>query len=75
MIRTIAFVGFAAALTVAQGALAQAPSGFGTEGPQGQRLHHQAVSSFQRGWNNYNESKYRAAESAEWLRQHNRYPF
>ncbi|HYA81763.1 MAG TPA: hypothetical protein VED87_12640 [Methylocystis sp.] len=70
MVRTMSLVGLLAALTVSQAALAAAPSGYGTEGPYGRRLHHQATSTFQRNWNASNESKYRAAESARWVRRH-----
>jgi hypothetical protein len=69
MLRTIALVGLGIALTGTQ-ALAQPPSGYGTEGPYGRRLNHQAQSTFQRDWNNANESKYRAEESARWVRRH-----
>ena len=67
MVRTIALIGL---LTAAGTAFAGAPTGYGTEGPYGQRLNHQAQSTFQRGWNNANESKYRAEESARWVRRH-----
>jgi hypothetical protein len=71
MFKTIALVGLVAAVTVPQ---AYAESGYGTEGPYGRRLHHQAQSTFQRGWNAHNQSKYRAEESARWVRQHHGYP-
>ena len=67
MVRTIALIGL---LTAAGTAFAAAPSGYGTEGPYGRRLHHQATSTFQRNWNASNESKYRGAESARWVRRH-----
>ncbi len=70
MVRTIALIGLVAAVTGAQGAFAACPSGYGTEGPNGQRLCGQAESSFQRHWNYANESKYRAEASAEWMRRH-----
>ena len=54
MVRTIARIGL---LTATQAAFAAAPSGYGTEGPYGQRLNHQARSTFQRNWNASNESK------------------
>ena len=69
MVRAMSLAGLLAALTVTQ-ALAGPPTGYGTEGPYGQRLNHQARSTFQRHWNNANESKYRAEESARWVRRH-----
>jgi hypothetical protein len=73
MVRTIALIGLVAAVTGAQGAFAACPSGYGTEGPNGQRLCGQAESSFQRHWNYDNESKYRAEASAEWMRRHHKH--
>jgi hypothetical protein len=70
MVRTIALLGLVAALSVPQLASAQSPSGYGTEGPNGRRLHAQAQSTFQRGWNADNESKHRAEASANWQRRH-----
>ena len=70
MVGTIASIGLLAALTVPQAVFAGPPTGYGTEGPYGRRLHHQAQSTFQRGWNNFNEPKYRAEESARWMRRH-----
>lgn len=70
MSRTLLAVGLAVALTAANAAFAQSPSGYGTEGPYGRRLHAEAQSTFQRNWNNGNESKYRAEESARWVRRH-----
>jgi hypothetical protein len=71
MLRTFALVGFAAALVFsANAAFAQPPSGYGTEGPNGERLHRGAISSFDRHWNNFNQSKWRAEQSAEWVREH-----
>ena len=68
MVRTFALIGLLAALTVPQAVFAQPPSGYGTEGPYGQRLH--AHSTFERHWNAFNESKWRAEESARWMRRH-----
>ena len=70
MLRQFSTIGLAVALTAANAAFAQPPSGYGTEGPYGRRLHAQAQSTFQRNWNNANESKYRAEESARWVRRH-----
>ena len=71
MLRSITLVGFAVALTAAGTAFAQSPpSGYGTEGPYGRRLDHQAQSTFQRHYNHFNESKYRAENSARWVRRH-----
>ncbi|RBP16463.1 hypothetical protein DFR50_105106 [Roseiarcus fermentans] len=69
MLKPLAFVGLAVALTAAQAAFAQ-PSGYGTEGPNGRRLDARAQSTYQRHWNSANESKYRAEESARWMRHH-----
>jgi len=70
MIRTIAVVGLVAAVTAPQAAFAVSSSGYGTEGPYGRRLHTQAQTPFQRDWNYWNESKYRAEEGSRWLRRH-----
>ena len=48
MFRTITLAALAVALMAAQSAFAQPPSGYGTEGPYGQRLDAQAQSTFQR---------------------------
>ncbi len=71
MVKTISVIGLLAALAIPQAVFA-GPSGYGTEGPYGQRLHKQAQSTFQRDWNNGNEAKYRAERSASWMRRHNR---
>ena len=70
MIRTIAFIGLAVALTVPQATFAETPSGYGTEGPNGERLDARAQASFARSWNQSNESLWRAQAGAEWLRLH-----
>ena len=71
MARKIALIGlvaiFALPLTAA---FAQAPSGYGTEGPNGKRLDTRARSTFQRGWNAGHESQNRARASASWMRRH-----
>jgi hypothetical protein len=73
MIKAIALIGLAVALTAPHAALAEAPSapsGYGTEGPNGQRLDAWAQSTYARQWNQANESLWRAESSAEWLRLH-----
>lgn len=70
MIRAFAAIGFIAVLAAPLAAFASPPSGYGTEGANGQRLDARALSTFERGWNAANESKNRAESSAEWLRQH-----
>jgi hypothetical protein len=70
MFSKIALISLAAALALPAAAFAQSPTGYGTEGPRGKQLHSQAQSTFSRGWNHFNESKYRAESSAAWLRQH-----
>ncbi len=72
MIRAFAALGFIAVLAGPYTALAGPPSGYGTEGPNGQRLDARALSTFDRRWNAAHESKNRAEASAEWLRQHGR---
>lgn len=67
MLRTITL---AIALTTVGAGLAKAQSGYGTEGPGGVRLTTQAESTWDRHWNANNESKYRAENSARWLREH-----
>jgi hypothetical protein len=71
MLKAFALAGFAAALVLsANAAFATSPSGYGTEGANGQRLHRQAVASFDRHWNSFSESKWRAERSADWMRRH-----
>jgi hypothetical protein len=70
MVKTIALIGFVAALAVPQASFAGSPTGYGTEGPYGKTLHNQARSTPQRHWNAWNESKHRAEASASWMREH-----
>ena len=70
MVKTISLLGLLGALAIPQAVFAD-PSGYGTEGPYGQRLHRQAIASFQRDWNAGNEAKNRAERSAAWMRRHN----
>ena len=74
MLKAFALVVFTAALVLsANAAFATSPSGYGTEGPYGQRLHRRAETSFDRHWNSFNESKWRAERSAEWMRRHGKH--
>jgi len=70
MLRMITLAGLVVALTAGSAAFAQPPSGYGTEGPNGERLDDQAQTTFDRHWNANNEPQYRAESSARWLRQH-----
>jgi hypothetical protein len=75
MARTLALIGLVAALAAPQAGLAQsnAPSGYGTEGPYGEQLPPAyATSTYARYYNNYNQARYRAEQSADWLRTHGR---
>ncbi len=79
MFKTIAAVGFAAALSLVSGAaLAEQgnSSSYGTVG-WGPVIPTQSLTPFDRGWNHANQSKYQAYDSAEWLRQHGKglFPF
>ena len=70
MRRTITLSGFAVALLAGGTAFAQPPSGYGTEGPGGDRLYGRARSTYERHWNADNEPKHRAENSARWVRHH-----
>ena len=71
MIRTLALLGLAATMAAPQASLAQAPSGYGTTGPNGQPLPpEQATSTWARYWNYNNEALYRAEQGSEWVRTH-----
>jgi hypothetical protein len=77
MLKTIAFVGLAAALalpSVPAFAFRGDSSAFGTEG-YGPTVPTQSLTPFQRGYNHAHESKERAYAGAEWLRQHGKSPF
>jgi hypothetical protein len=74
MLKTIAFVGLAAALALSAGAaLAESgtSSAYGTEG-WGPRIPTQSLTPFDREWNHDNQSKYEAEAGAAWLRKHGR---
>ena len=75
MVRLIALVGLSAFLTAPFAAFAAAPSGYGTEGAYGRKLHYQAQTTFDREWNHWNESKNRAEASSRWVRRHGVSPF
>ena len=65
MLRTIAFVGFAASLALAPvAAFAQGAAGYGTLGTM------QGNSTFDRAWNASHESKTYTYETARAARQH-----
>ena len=67
MLKTIALIGFGAAIALAPAAaLAQSPSGYGTlpGNPA------QSQTTFDRGWNHFNQSKEEARAGARWMRQH-----
>jgi len=67
--RKIAVLGFLAAIALPAVAFAQEPTGYGTEGPDGQRLTSGALTTYQRNWNAAHEAENRARTSAELLRQ------
>lgn len=75
MLKTLALVGFAAALILsseAAFAVSGDSSSYGTNG-YGPTVPTQSLSNFQRHWNNYNQSKRSAREDAEWLREHGKH--
>jgi hypothetical protein len=77
MLKIVALIGFGAALVLAPaGALAQqgTSSSYGSVG-WGPHIPTQSLTPFDRSWNHANQSKYQAQDSAEWLRQHGKYPF
>jgi hypothetical protein len=66
MFKTIALIGFGAAIALAPAAaLAQYATGYGTYPGQ-----HQNLTPFDRSFNNFNESKREARAGARWVRQH-----
>lgn len=67
MFKTLALIGFGAAIALAPAAaLAQYPSGYGTlPGHPAQ-----SQTTFDRSWNHFNESKRFAREGARYMRQH-----
>ncbi len=68
MLKAIALMTLGTVLALSPAA-AVAQTGYGT------RPNSHPDSSFERGWNRYNESKDRARQSAEWVRHHHRSPF
>ena len=75
MLRTIALIGFAAALALPSApafAVSGNSSAYGTEG-YGPTVPTQSLTPFQRSWNHANESKMRARAGAGWLRRHGGY--
>ncbi len=72
MLKAVALVGFAAALVlspVAAFAVSGTSSSYGSDG-YGPKIPTQSLSTWDRSWNHFNESKIRARESADWLRVH-----
>jgi hypothetical protein len=78
MLKVFALAGFAAALVLLSDtafAVSGNSSAYGTDG-YGPTVPTQSLSNFDRHWNYYNESKRRAEESADWLREHGKhFPF
>ncbi len=67
MFKTIALIGFGAAIAlVPAAALAQYPSGYGTV--PGHPA--QSQSTFDRSWNHFNQSKEEARAGARFMRRH-----
>lgn len=72
MFRTIAVIGFAAALALPSApafAVSGNSSSYGSGG-YGPTVPTQSLTPFQRSWNHANESKMRARAGAAWLRHH-----
>ena len=77
MVKTIALIALGAALALGPAAaLAEqgTSSSYGSVG-WGPHIPTQSLTPFDRSWNHANQSKYQAQDSAEWLRQHGKYPF
>jgi hypothetical protein len=77
MLKTLAFIGFAATLALPAApafAVSGNSSSYGTE-DYGPTVPTQSLTPFQRAYNHANESKERAYAGAEWLRQHGKGPF
>lgn len=71
MLKTIAFLGFAAAFalpSIPALAVSGNSSGYGTQG-SGPTVPTRSLTPFQRSWNHANESKERARAGAEYMRQ------
>ena len=72
MLKTIALIGLAAALTLPSAsafAVSGDTSSYGSQG-YGPSVPTQSLTPFQRSWNHANESKLRARAGAAWLRHH-----
>ena len=72
MVKTLALIAFGAALALAPAAaLAEqgTSSSYGSVG-WGPHIPTQSLTPFDRSWNHANESKERARDGAEWIRQH-----
>jgi hypothetical protein len=77
MRKMIALIALGAAVALAPAAaLAEqgTSSSWGTVGA-GPHIPTQSLTPFDRAWNNANQSKYQAYDSAEWLRRHGKSPF
>jgi hypothetical protein len=75
MLKTLALIGFAAALALPSApafAVSGDSSSYGTEG-SGPTVPTQSLTPFQRSWNHANESKERARAGAAYLRLHGGY--
>ena len=73
MFKTIAMIGFGAAVALAPvAALAQTgtSSSYGSYG-YGQQIPTQSLTPFDRSWNHFNQSKRQARAGANWVRRHN----
>ena len=77
MLKTIALIALGGSIALAPAAaLAEqgTSSSYGSVG-WGPQIPTQALTPSDRSWNHANQSKYQAQDSAEWLRQHGKYPF
>ena len=77
MLKTIAIIGFGAALVLLPAAaVAQqgTSSSYGTVG-WGPVIPTQSLTPRDRAWNHDNQAKYQAEAGAEWLRAHGKGPF
>jgi hypothetical protein len=77
MLKAVAILSFASAMLVSPisaFAVSGTSSSYGTDG-YGPKIPTRSLSTFDRHWNHANESRMRARESAEWLRQHGKTPF
>jgi len=72
MLKTIAMIGLAAALTMpfaAAFAVSGTSSSYGSDG-YGPTIPTQSLTPYDRAWNHFNESKERARAGASWIRHH-----